>query len=173
MGEGPDEEGREGEAQDEASSRAQGEEGGGEAESAPSSGHTASAGRAQPEEGSRPGHEATRRVEGPVAPVQVPQEAARGGIPPEGPSETQALGLLRLPVQLLQIIVALDVLHRLGVVSLPEPLLVLQLLLQPLLPAQLVQRQPLQVSLVLHLSVTEPGRPEERQTQSGASSLAT
>lgn len=46
----------------------------------------------------------------------------------------------------LQVIIALYVLHGLRVVSLPQPILLRQLLLQPLLPAQLVQWQPLQVS---------------------------
>lgn len=61
------------------------------------------AGGAQPEEGSGSGHEAAGRMERPVAPVQVSQETARGGVPAPGPSATQALGLLRLGVQLLQV----------------------------------------------------------------------
>lgn len=127
------------------------------------------AGGAQLEEGSGSGHEATGRVEGPVASVQVPPETAGGGVPSPGPSATQALGLLGLPVQLLQVrtglvferrppapgltvvspqvVLPLLILHGLGLVPLTQPLLVLQLLLQPLLPAQLLQRQPLQVAL--------------------------
>lgn len=42
-------------------------------------------------------------MEGPVASVQISQEAARGGDPTPGPATTPALGLLRLSVQLLQV----------------------------------------------------------------------
>lgn len=44
-----------------------------------------------------------------------------------------------------QVNVSLLILHGLGVVPLPQPLLVFQFLLQPLLPAQLLQRQPVEV----------------------------
>lgn len=61
------------------------------------------AGGAQLEEGSSSGHEATRRMERPVASVQVSQETAGGGLPTPRPPATQALGLLCLCVQLLQV----------------------------------------------------------------------
>lgn len=48
-------------------------------------------------------------------------------------------------VCVLQIFVPFFVLHRLWFFSLSQPVLLVQLLLQPLLTAQLLQRQPLQV----------------------------
>ena len=62
-----------------------------------------------------------------------------------------------LPVFAVQVVVSLFVLHRHGVVALALTLLLLQLLLQPLLPAQLHQRQPIQVTLTDHVSVQVTG----------------
>lgn len=61
------------------------------------------AGGAQLEEGSSSGHEATGRMERPVASVQVSQETVGVGVPTPRPSAPQALGLLCLCVQLLQV----------------------------------------------------------------------
>lgn len=44
-----------------------------------------------------------------------------------------------------QVNISLFILHGLWVVPLPQPLFFFQFLLQPLLPAQLLQRQPIQV----------------------------
>lgn len=78
-----------------------------------------------------------------MASVQIPQETPWARLPTTGPPATSALRLLRLSVQLLQVFVSLFILYRLWVISLPQPLFLVQLLLQPLLPAQLLQWQPL------------------------------
>lgn len=105
-----------------------------------------------------------------MAPVQVPQETPqRAGFPAAGAPPPPALGLIRVYVQLLQVFVALFILHGFWVFSLPQPLLLVQLLLQPLLPAQLVQWQPLEVSIVLHVPLTESSGTEERKEQTRAS----
>lgn len=82
-------------------------------------------------------------MEGPLASVQIPQETLRAGFPTARAPPASALGLLRLSVQLLQVFVSLFILYRFWVISLPQPLLLVHLLLQPLLPAQLLQWQPL------------------------------
>jgi len=63
-----------------------------------------------------------------------------------GASSRFRLMNLNYILSVLQVFVSLFVLHGLGVVSFPQPLLVVQLLLQPLLPAQLLQWQPLEVT---------------------------
>lgn len=107
-----------------------------------------------------------------MAPVQIPQETARVGLPSTRPSASSALWFLRLSVQLLQVFVSLFILHRLWVISFPQPLLLVQLLLQPLLPAQFLQWQPLEVSVILHVSLTQPSSTKECKEQTRPSSCA-
>lgn len=101
-------------------------------------------------------------MEGSVASVQIPPETPRPGIPTPRPPATSTLGLLGFFVQLLQVFVSLFILHRLWFVSFSKSLLLVQFLLQPLLPEKLLQRQPLQVQIVLHVSFTESSSAEER-----------
>lgn len=103
-------------------------------------------------------------MEGPLAPVQVPQTASwTDGEPSAGSPETPALWVLGFPLQLLQVVLPLLVLHRLGLVALAIPLLLLQLLLQPLLPSQLSQWESLQVQIFLlfPLPLPDPSLSEE------------
>lgn len=94
-------------------------------------------------------------MEGPLASVQVSPETPRPRVPTSGPTETSALRLLCLPVRLLSVNISLFILHGLWVVPLPQPLFFFQFLLQPLLPAQLLQWQPIQGTIVFFISFTE------------------
>lgn len=66
---------------------------------------------------------------------------------------------MTLLICVFQVNVSLFILHGVRVVALPQPLFVIQFLLQPLLPAQLLQRQPIKVRAPLRcrFSISETG----------------
>lgn len=78
-----------------------------------------------------------------MATVQIPQETSGTRLAPTGPPASSTIRLFNLCVQLLKVLVPLFIIHRLRIVPFPQPFLLIQLLLQPLFPTQLLQRQPL------------------------------
>lgn len=111
-------------------------------------------------------------MEGPLASVQVSQEETRGvRLPQPGPKASENIRLVGLRLQFLQVLVAVVLLLRLRVVPVALPILLLQLLLQPVFQTQLVLRQPLQVPVLFLVPVPVPNAfPTQtfRQNQGGA-----
>lgn len=100
-----------------------------------------------------------------MAPVQISQKKTRNGIPTTRAQATSTLWFLCLSIQLLQVLVTLLILHRFWVISFSEPLFLIQLLLQPLFSTQLLQWQPLQVQIILNISLTGSCSTKDGQEQ--------
>lgn len=92
-------------------------------------------------------------MEGPVAKVQISTETSQHGLPAQRPPQTSPFRVFCVSVQLLQIVLSIVVLHRLRLLS--KPLVLLQLLHQSFFSAQFFQWQPLSVSILLLISLSE------------------
>lgn len=92
-------------------------------------------------------------MEGPLAKVQISPKTSQHGLPAQRPPQTSPFRVICVSVQLFQVILSILVLHRLGLLS--ESLILLQLLHQSFFSAQFFQRQPLQVTILLFVSLSE------------------
>lgn len=96
-------------------------------------------------------------MEGPLAPIQVAQEEARDvGFTQPCPPAPENLRFVWISLWLFKVIFSLFLLFWLWFVTLPVPVIVIQLLLQSLFQAQLLLRQSIQVAVLLIFPVSFP-----------------
>lgn len=89
-------------------------------------------------------------MEGSLAAIQVSQEETWCvRLPKPGTKASQNLCFISFCFQFLQVIFTVFILLWLRLISVPVPILILQLLFQPLFQTQLVLRKPVQVPVLL------------------------